>query len=141
MNAPAGGAARALRIILADGRPKVRSAIKFMLEQDGGIVVSTEVTNVKELLDQVGLSCPSAILLDCDLPGLKVTEFMPKLRSLCPQVRVVAMCGRPEMEEAALSAGADAFVCKTEPPEKLLAVLKACLETVTDDSGGSQLGP
>ena len=33
-------------------------------------------------------------------------------------------------ELAALSAGADGFVCKTEPPEKLLAVLRVCLEAV-----------
>ena len=31
---------------------------------------------------------------------------------------------RPELREQALAEGADAFVCKGDPPEKLLATLK-----------------
>ena len=126
-----------MRVMLADGRPKVRSALKLLLEQDGGTTVSAEVARVKELLEQVSISCPDAILLDCDLPGLRVSELLPQLRSLCPCVRVVALCGRPEMQQAALSAGADDFVCKTEPPEKLLAVLRDCLEAVRTRNGGA----
>jgi DNA-binding NarL/FixJ family response regulator len=130
MNAPMGGAACALRIILADGRPKVRSALKLLVEQDGAMTVSAEAAKAEELAEKLSISCPDAILLDCDLPGLRVSEFLPQLHSLCPLVRVVAMCSRPDMQQAALSAGADAFVCKTEPPEKLLAVLRAWLEAV-----------
>lgn len=136
MNAHPGGEAGALRVALADSRPKVRSALKLLVEQDGGMTVSAEVARVSELLEQVSMSCPNAILLDCDLPGLRLSEFLPQLHSLCPCVRVVAMCSRPEMQQAALSAGVDAFVCKTEPPERLLAVLRVCLEAVRAGDGG-----
>jgi DNA-binding NarL/FixJ family response regulator len=130
MNARKDGEAGALRIVLADSRPWVRSALKLMVEQDGTMTVSAEVAKAQELAKELSLSCPDAILLDCDLPGLRVGEFLPQLHSLCPLVRVVAMCSRPEMQKAALSAGANAFVCKTEPPEKLLAALRVCLEAV-----------
>jgi DNA-binding NarL/FixJ family response regulator len=119
-----------VRILLADGKPRVRSALKLLLEQDGAMTVSAEVAKAGELANQLNVSCPDAILLDCDLPGLRVSECLPQLRSLCPHVRVVAMCSRPEMQRAALSAGVDAFVCKTEPPERLLAVLRVCLESI-----------
>ena len=130
MNARKGGEASTSRVVLADGRSWVRSALKLLVEQDGAMTVSVEVAKAEELAEQLSISCPDAILLDCDLPGLRVSEFLPQLHSLCPLVRVVAMCSRPEMQQAALSAGADAFVCKTEPPEKLLAVLRVCLEAV-----------
>lgn len=130
MNALPGGEAGAVRVVLADGRPKVRSALKLIVEQDGGMTVSAEVARAEELVTLLSVSCPDAILLDCDLPGLKVSEFLPQLRALCPLVLVVAMCSRPEMQPSAVSAGADAFVCKTEPPEKLLAVLRECLAAV-----------
>jgi len=135
MNARPDGDVGAVRVLVADGKPKVRSALKLLLEQDGGIVVSAEAARVNELLEQVSISCPDAILLDCDLPGLSVSEFLPQLRSLCPRIRVVALCSRPEMQQAALSAGVDAFVGKTEPSEKLLAVLRDCFATVRTGNG------
>jgi CheY-like chemotaxis protein len=136
MNARPDGDVGAVRVLVADGKPKVRSALKLLLEQDGGIVVSAEAARVNELLEQVSISCPDAILLDCDLPGLSVSEFLPQLRSLCPRIRVVALCSRPEMQQAALSAGADAFVGKTESPEKLLEVLRECLGAATTGNDG-----
>jgi CheY-like chemotaxis protein len=137
MNARPDGDVGAVRVLVADGKPKVRSALKLLLEQDGGIVVSAEAARVNELLEQVSISCPDAILLDCDLPGLSVSEFLPQLRSLCPRIRVVALCSRPEMQQAALSAGVDAFVGKTEPPETLLEVLRLCLEAVRAGNSGA----
>lgn len=137
MNAHSGTEAGAMRVILADGTSKVRSALRLILEQDGLMRVSFEAKTAEELLEQVKISCPGVILLDCDLPGLRVSECLPLLHSICPHVRVVAMCSRPEMHQAALSAGADAFVCKTEPSENLLAVLRGCLENIRKDGGGA----
>ena len=37
---------------------------------------------------------------------------------------VIALSRRPESEAAALTAGADAFVSKTDPPEKVLEALR-----------------
>lgn len=127
MNAQAGGEAGAIRVVLADGRTKVLSALRFLLEQDGGLMVSSQATTAGELLEQVKDSCPDAILLDCDLPGPRASELLPQLRSICPQTQVVALCSRPDLRRAALTAGADAFFCKTESPEKLLEVLRECL--------------
>lgn len=137
MNAGRAGGTRLVRVLLADGTPKVRSALKLLLEQDEGITVNTAVASVRGLLEQVKLSCPDAILLDCDLSGLEVREVLPQLRSLCPRVRVIALCSRPEMRQASLSAGVDAFVCKTESPEKLLDVLQACLEVPRTGNSGT----
>jgi DNA-binding NarL/FixJ family response regulator len=38
---------------------------------------------------------------------------------------VIALSGRSEARLAALSAGADAFVSKGDPPERLLAAIRA----------------
>ena len=130
MNARSGAEASPVRVMLADGAPKVRSALRLLLEQEGAMKVSSEAATPGELLEQVRMSCPEVILLDCDLPGLRAGAFLPQLHSVCPRVQVVALCSRPEMRTAALSAGADAFVCKTEPPERLLAVVRLCLRGI-----------
>lgn len=135
MNARPDAERRVARVVLADATPKVRSALKLLLEQDEAMTVNTAVASARGLMEQVRVSCPDAILLDCDLSGLEVGEILPQLRSACPRVRVIALCSRPETRQAALSAGVDAFVCKDESPEKLLEVLRACLKTARTGTG------
>jgi DNA-binding NarL/FixJ family response regulator len=46
---------------------------------------------------------------------------------------VIALSGRPEARRAALDAGVDAFVSKGDPPERLLSMLEAALQTASRD--------
>jgi two-component system, NarL family, invasion response regulator UvrY len=114
----------AVRIVVADKRAEVRSALRLLLEQDGGMTVVSEAATAVNLVEQLRRFSPDVVLVDCDLPGLPVTGFLLQLRSACPGVRVVALCSRPEMRLVALTAGADAFLCKTEPPETLVDAIR-----------------
>jgi DNA-binding response OmpR family regulator len=74
------------------------------------------------------------VLLDWELPGLAIGEVIGQLRSLCPQTLIVALSSRLESRSAALGAGVDAFVSKSEAPERLLAVLRG-IGTARDGAG------
>jgi len=50
--------------------------------------------------------------------------MLPALRARYPRLPVIVMCGQPEVRRAALAAGADAFISKTDPPDQLLAALE-----------------
>jgi DNA-binding NarL/FixJ family response regulator len=45
------------------------------------------------------------------------------LRALELPPKIVILAVRPEVENAAIATGADAFICKNGPPEELLAYL------------------
>lgn len=112
------------RILVAESRPDVRSALKLLLEQDAGMVVSSEAKKGRDVLQQVKTTCPDVIILDYDLPGLQVRDLLRGVRSVCPGVWVVATCARSEVRQTALSAGADAFVSKADPPQSLLRTVR-----------------
>jgi DNA-binding response OmpR family regulator len=63
------------------------------------------------------------VLLDCGLRGAAWVELLCVLREIYPDLIIIAISGRAETRRAALTAGANAFVCKTDPPEKLLAAI------------------
>lgn len=114
----------AVRILVADGRPDVRSALRLLLEQDTGMVVSAEARKGDDVVEQVRVTCPDVIILDCDLPGLQARDLLPEVRSICPRVWVVALCSRAEARRAVMSAGADVFVSKSDYPQKLLKIVR-----------------
>ncbi len=112
-----------MQVIIADDQPEVRSALKLLLEEKPGVNVIDEASTSYELLRKIKNNCPELVLLDWELPGTKPSELISILQTLYPHLAVIALSSRPQMRKAALDAGARDFVCKSDPPEKLLAAL------------------
>ena len=113
-------------IMLAERRSEVRFALRVLLERQPGWEVGGEAVNTEDLLSKVEGECPDLVLLDWDLPGLLAGKTVAALRFYCPDLSVIVMSGRFEVEQAALAAGVDAFVHKTNPPDSLLAAIEGC---------------
>lgn len=117
-----------MRILLADSQAKVRFALRVLLERQSGFEVVGEAASVKELLARTADSCPDVVLLDWNVAGPAPAGLMLALRCDCPDAGIIVLSGRPETREAALAAGADAFVSKGNPPEHLLAAIARCCQ-------------
>jgi DNA-binding NarL/FixJ family response regulator len=111
-----------MRVLVADHQLKVRFALRTLLSRRLGLQVVGEAGTAEQLLAQVEMACPDLVLLHWRLceraPGL-----LPALRQACPELRVIVLSVRLEARSEALAAGADAFVCKMDPPDKLLAAI------------------
>jgi DNA-binding NarL/FixJ family response regulator len=114
-----------MRVLIADQEPNVRYGLRVLLEERTDLSVVGEAADAGELLAQVRAGCPDLLLLGWGLPGRQGAELIPALRRACDDLRVIALSGRPEARRAALEAGADRFVSKVEPPERLLAAIAA----------------
>jgi DNA-binding NarL/FixJ family response regulator len=121
-----------MRILLADNQARVRFALRALLDQQPGLTVVGEASEVGDTLLQVKTVQPDLVLLDWDLRGswnnlhllVGVTELLLALHKVCPAVKIIALSARPELRPAILAAGVDAFVSKTDPPERLLAAIQ-----------------
>jgi DNA-binding NarL/FixJ family response regulator len=113
-----------MRILLADDQPKVLFALRVLLERQPDVQVVGAVTTVEELLTQIQETCPDLLLLGWELPDLATIGSLPALHQVCPKMFVVVLSGRWEARQAAVAAGADAFVSKADPPERLLATIQ-----------------
>jgi DNA-binding NarL/FixJ family response regulator len=115
-----------MHILIADDQPKVRFALRVLLGRQPGCKVVGEAVNAEDLLAQSKTVCPDLVLLGWELPGLAAIDPLTALRRVCPDLIVIALSGRPEARRAALTAGADAFVSKADPPEQLLTAIDEC---------------
>jgi DNA-binding NarL/FixJ family response regulator len=116
-----------MRILIADDQPKVRFALRVLLERQHGLKVVGEAKDAEELLTKVKNDCPELVLLGWELPGREELDTLYALNELCPGLLVVALSCRPSARKNALSAGADAFASKADPPERLLIAINDCL--------------
>jgi DNA-binding NarL/FixJ family response regulator len=118
-----------MRILLADNHPKVQLALRVLLEQQSGYEVVGEAGDVVDLLIQLSVICPDLLLLAWELPGPTSIELLPAIRRICPTLPIIAISERLEAHRAALEAGADAFVSKGDPPDRLLAAIARCRQS------------
>lgn len=117
-----------MRVLLADDQVWLRSAIRLILEEETGVKEIDEAVDIRTLLHKAQTNQPRLILLDWELPGLKSPragrELIGVLRTATPNAAIVVLSGRPEAATRALEAGADDFVSKADPPDRLLAIVR-----------------
>ena len=114
------------RMLLADQNVDVRHALALLLR------TALDLEVVGEAGDFTGLSARSreqADLLLVEWAGiaLEAPGLLAELRALNERLRIVVLSTQPEDRTAAIAAGADAFISKVDPPDQVLAVVRAVL--------------
>jgi DNA-binding NarL/FixJ family response regulator len=115
------------RVFLADDHQPVRSALRLLLEHEPDFSIVGEADEVDQVVAAVGATSPDLVLLDWSFVERAGRGLVAALRQSPLAARVVALSCRPEDAPAAEDAGADAFVCMGEPPERLLRAVRAVL--------------
>jgi DNA-binding NarL/FixJ family response regulator len=113
------------RVFLADGLPEERSALRLMLV-DLKMDIAGEAADWPTVLTQAPTSHSDLLLVDWDLLPDSPTKALGELRKLCPAALVIILISHLDArQQAALSAGADAFISKGETPERVAERLQA----------------
>ena len=78
-----------------------------------------EGTNGTEAVVLAEEFMPDLILMDARMPGMNGIEATRRIKEKSPQIKIIVLSIYLEFEAEALSAGADAFVSKSDPPDKM----------------------
>jgi DNA-binding NarL/FixJ family response regulator len=114
-----------MRILLADDEPKVRDALRLILEQLKEVEIVGDVTDAAGLTERLRDLQPDLLLLDWELPGLNHGTGFYELRQQNIPLKILVLSGRCQTPKDVLASGADAFISKCESPDRLFAALKA----------------
>lgn len=128
---------QAIRVLLVDDDPLVRSGLQLMLGGGDRISVVAEAEDGDQVLPAVDLHRPDVVLMDVRMPsvdGIEATRLVRGQPS-APAVLVLTTFDADELVLAALRAGAAGFLLKSSPPEDIVRAI----ETVA--SGESWLSP
>jgi DNA-binding NarL/FixJ family response regulator len=113
------------RVFLADPASDERSALRLLLK-DLKMEVVGEASDWLTTLTLAPTSRADMLLIDWELLPKSGTAALKKLRKACPAALVIVLISHLDArQQAALSAGADAFISKDEMPERLAERLRA----------------
>jgi DNA-binding NarL/FixJ family response regulator len=116
----------ALKVLIADDHPLVLQGIRRSLEDSDGIEVVGEARSGDELLALVGRRAPDLVLLDLRMPGRDGLQCIAEIGRSWPNIKTVALsaCEDRASIDAALLAGASAYVVKTVSPMDIPSVVR-----------------
>ena len=112
------------RVYVADAKPEERSALRLLI-LDLKMEVAGEAADWLTTLAQVPISHIDILLVEWDLLPSEPSTALGELRRACPAALVIVLISYLDArQQAALSAGADAFISKGETPERVAERLR-----------------
>jgi len=138
------GDAEEITIVLADDHSVVRSGLRLLLDQAGGLHVVSEAGDAESAVRTVLGHKPDVLVLDLNMPGdLTSLEAIPKVGEVSPGTRVVVLTMQedPEFARRALQAGAAGYVLKEAADSELVEAVRraAAGETYLNPRLGAKL--
>jgi DNA-binding NarL/FixJ family response regulator len=120
------------RVYLADSQLDERRAFRLLF-QDLKLKVVGEAADWLTALAQAPATRPDILMVDWGLVAARSGADLAELRKACPAAVVIVLISHlSAREQAALSAGADAFISKSETSDRVAERLRdavACIPT------------
>ena len=120
---------KALRILIVDDQQRARRSLMALLATRFQLADTCEAASGMEAVRCVEECKPDIVLMDARMPEMDGIEATRIIKTKSEHTLVIVLSMYLEYQEAALEAGADVFITKGDPPERLLEALTKASST------------
>jgi len=128
--------AKMIRLLVVADQPSVQKGLHMRLNAELDFCVIGEASECAVALEMARSLCPDIVLIDVDMPQIDAIALTAELHQICPQAALIVLsiyddvltCARAE------SAGARAFIAKSNPADFLLSTIRQVAQSI---SGGA----
>ena len=126
-----------VRVLLAEDHDMMREGLRLLINRQADMETVGEVDNG---LDAVSLSCelkPDVVVMDISLPKMNGLRATGRLKTLCPEVKVLTLTRHADDAylRKLLKAGASGYLLKKSASGELVRAIRAVA------AGGTYLDP
>jgi DNA-binding NtrC family response regulator len=120
-------------ILIVDDDAGVRTMLSKVLDDEGYLTEAVE--NGKKAVKACEESSFDVALIDIELPDMKGTELLSRLKKIRPKMIKIIITGHPSLESAmkAVNERADGYVLKPFEVTELLQKIRVLLEEKTNE--------
>jgi DNA-binding NarL/FixJ family response regulator len=123
-------AKKPIRVVLIEDDETIREGYTYFINAAPNYSVVRAYPSVESALPHLAADKPDVILLDIELPGMKGTDAIPKLKALLPKAHIL-MLTVYDNEEAvfvALTKGASGYLTKNSNTEKIIDAIQEVVD-------------
>jgi DNA-binding NarL/FixJ family response regulator len=115
-----------LKVLIADDHPLIIAGIRRTIEHLDDMQVVGEARSGSEVAELVERRRPDIVLMDLRMPGVTGVELIELIRARWPQTKTIVLsaCDDRATIDAALGAGASAYVLKSAHTVDIAAILR-----------------
>ena len=115
-----------IKVLIADDHPLIIAGIRRTIEHVDDMEVVGEARSGTELTQLIGRRQPDVVLMDLKMPGVAGVEAIERIGQHWPQIKTVVLsaCDDRGTIDAALHAGASAYVLKSAHTVDIASVLR-----------------
>jgi DNA-binding NarL/FixJ family response regulator len=116
-----------IRVIIADDHPIVRSGIRTELQAHSDLHVVGETVNGDDTFELTRQIHPDVLLLDVNMPGLKVRKMVEMLRKDGLACKILVLSAYKDIATVTgmLIAGVDGYIIKGDDPHTIYEAIQS----------------
>ncbi|MCX6900157.1 MAG: response regulator transcription factor [Verrucomicrobia bacterium] len=117
------------KVLLVDEHRGLRERLREFINAQPDLAVCGVAEYTPQALAEVDVAKPDVVVADVYLKGRMSFDLIKEIKARHPTLPVLVFSMQNELVYgvAAMQAGAEGFVVKTEPPEKVLAAVRRVL--------------
>jgi len=117
---------KTIAISIVEDMNDVREKLKHIIDESDEFIGLAAYSNAEDALKGLPLQKPDIVLMDINLPGMSGIECIKKIKPLHPEMQFIMFTIYENSDQVfeALAAGANGYLLKKTPPEKILQSLK-----------------
>lgn len=127
----------AVRIVIFEDNHKLRESLAYLLDHYDDYQVVAHFDRCDDAANVVRVHQPDVVLMDIDMPGKSGIEGVAMVKEAMPEVAVIIYTVFEDDEKLfkGLCAGANGYLLKKTPPQKLFESIQEVLD------GGAPMSP
>jgi DNA-binding NarL/FixJ family response regulator len=123
-----------MKILLATEHPDLRLSLELVLSEEPAVTIAGTASESEGLLALINSTRPAIVLLDWSLPGRPPADVLAVSCCRPESAYFIVLGSSAEDKQLAVSAGADAFVVKGDPPDQLLSAFRTVRQDIHSTS-------
>ena len=123
--------------MIFEDNDRLRDSLVYLLKSSSGYEISGDYSNCLEAENLMRVYKPDVVLMDIDMPGESGIVGVRKIKETRPQTAVIMYTVFEDDEKLfqCLCAGANGYLLKKTPPQKLFEAIQEVME------GGAPMSP
>jgi DNA-binding NarL/FixJ family response regulator len=125
------------RLVIYEDNEALRNSLVYLLNSHSGYQIVGDFSNVIDVKNQVMLAKPDLVIMDIDMPGKDGITGVEEIKEVRPSTSIIMYTQFEDDERLfrSICAGADGYILKKTPPEKLFDAINEVL------NGGAPMSP